>query len=81
MVLFANGIARACYDFDNDEEVTAVLHILCGNAVAERRPRHRYDRINWEAHVNELLYTRKFQSRYHMSKESFDKLVDIKIMG
>ena len=62
-------------DFLEDE--ADALRFLSEGAQSTRRPRWIYDRIDWNNHVEELRYTNKFQSRYHMTEESFDKLVGI----
>ena len=75
-MVFEEGIAKAFYKYDDDEEAFLVLLF----ATARRKKRVKkwtYDRIDWGCHLQELRYTRKFQSRYHMSESSFNKLVCI----
>lgn len=42
-----------------------------------RAPKNKRTRIDWKADLQSLRNTNEFQSRYHMSEESFDKLVEI----
>ena len=60
---------------DDEDEAEALRMFSAG--LQSRRPRWRYDRIDWKNHVEQLRYTNKFQSRYHLTEESFDKLVGI----
>ena len=45
--------------------------------VETRNPKLRYDRRDWEAHVRLTVANGTFQQRYHMSHETFKKLVDL----
>ena len=44
---------------------------------SKRKKKHRYDRLDLDRHFEMCHYTNLFQSRYHMTYESFNQLVDI----
>ena len=61
---------------DDDEDAIAFYHSLV-TSKQTRRPKWRFERIDWDEHLQMLRHTRGFQSRYHMTESSFNKLVDI----
>jgi len=74
LTMFSKGIVDACAKLDDDDDF---MLMLFHNARHRRRVKWRYERINWDRHLEELRHTNKFQSRYHMSEEAFDRLVGI----
>ena len=43
----------------------------------KRRIKFKHTRLNWNQHVKKLKHTKTFYNRYHMTEESFNKLVNI----
>ena len=43
----------------------------------KRKPKHKYERIDWESHIQQKQYANTFQETYHMSLGDFNKLVSI----
>ena len=43
----------------------------------KRRIKFKHTRLNWNQHVKKLRHTKTFYNRYHMTEESFNKLVNI----
>ena len=60
-------------DEDSDRDFISFV----SNASAIRGPKWVYDRMDWERDLARLRHTRQFQSTYHMSERSFDRLVDL----
>jgi hypothetical protein len=46
---------------------------------SKRRKNNKYDRIHWSTHIEELEAAQPYQFHYsyHLSKEEFNKLVDL----
>ena len=60
---------------DDDSESFMMLMML--TAKADRQVRWNHERIDWKQHLEKLRHTNGFQKRYHMSKRSFNQLVNI----
>ena len=55
---------------ENVLENPYVLHMMFG--AQERAPKWRYDRLDWERHVQQLLHTNTFHLHYRMRLETFN---------
>lgn len=62
---------------EEDIIILCLLIVCFSQLEEERQEKWQYQRINWEEHVEEQLYTGRFNRRYRMSLESFTKLVDL----
>ena len=63
---------------NNSDDDFMEFHLLFDlTDVVPRRERWKQTRIDWNRHLEMLRHTRGFQSRYHMSEPSFNKLVGI----
>ena len=60
-----------------DDEEEDLLFFLLHAAAKKRRVKWKHKRINWENHLKKIRHIRGFQSRYHMTEPSFNKLVSI----
>ena len=45
------------------------------NKKQHRNPKHTHNRIRWGAHVDEMMTINRFESKYRMSLDTFNKLV------
>ena len=61
----------------NDIDELNKLTILKKKKKQSRKKKYKHQRLDMEEHFKMCLYTNGFQTRYHMSKKAFDKLVDI----
>ena len=62
---------------DDEEEEAFVLRMrTCRRK--RRQVKWRHERIDWNKHVEMLHHTCGFETRYHMTEPSFNKLVDIR---
>lgn len=66
-------------DIEEMEEEEDEEELRSSNAKQTRRPRYKYKRVSWPEELERLLLPsgNQFQSRYHMSETSFNKLVGI----
>lgn len=62
---------------DEDDEIYYMQEMMDDEEKKTRRPRLVRERLVWEGHVQEIERGGGFQTRYHMSLESFNHLVDI----
>lgn len=62
-------------DDDDDDDLNLTLSLLLDDDT--RATKWRNKRIDWREHLDRERHTGKFQSKYHMSEESFDRLVDL----
>ena len=60
-----------------DDEEEDLLFFLLHAAAKKRRVKWKHKRINWENHLKKIRHIRGFQSRYHMTEPSFNKLVSM----
>ena len=64
--------------FNNSDDDFMEFHFLFDlTDVVWRREWWKQSRIDWNQHLEMLRHNRGFQSRYHMSEPSFNKLVVI----
>ena len=63
--------------FNNSDDFMEFHLLFDSTDVVQRRERWKQSRINWNQHLEMLRHTKGFQSRYHMSEPSFNKLVNI----
>jgi len=61
----------------DDNDTGVALMLLSGEAKQRRAPKWAYKRIDWDRHVEMLVHTKSFQSRYHMSLQAFHLLLSI----
>ena len=57
--------------------VTVVSHVFNKWRRTDRRFKWQHSRLNWPKHVAMLIHTKQFESKFHMSPEAFNKLVNI----
>ena len=78
-MVFAKGILHAAKSglFDDDEDFVALQRLTGDDDRQRRREKWTYKRIDWEADLQKLRYTKGFEARYRMTEESFNTLVDI----
>ena len=79
---FAAFIEEMEEDEDEDEEddsYLVMLNVLYLRLKDKRSIKYKHNRINWNEHVEMLHHTGEFefQRRYHMTEESFNKLVEM----
>ena len=60
---------------DDDEDELHFALLVSGQK--QRRVKWKHQRIDWDIHLKMLRHTGGFQSRYHMTESTFNKLVDI----
>ena len=76
MVLFAKGILNSAKFLEDDDFPT--LQRFLGKGIPQsRREKWKHKRMDWQAELVKLQYIRGFQTRYRLSEDSFNKLVDI----
>ena len=57
--------------------VTVVSHVFNEWCQTDRRFKWQHSRLNWPEHVAMLIHTKQFETKFHMSPEAFNKLVNI----
>ena len=64
---------------EEDDSYLIMLNILYLRLKDKRSIKYKHNRINWNEHVEMLHHTGEleFQRRYHMTEESFNKLVEM----
>ena len=77
MSLFSKGVLGASLvTLDEEDELFFAL-ALATQALQTRRVKWRHERKGWAEWSTYLDHTRGWEPRYHMSKNSFNKLVEI----
>lgn len=64
-------------DEEDDTEHFVILKMFTWNRANERLIKWKNVRLDWERHVERERHTGSFRSKYHMSEESFNRLVDL----
>jgi hypothetical protein len=79
--MFTRGILHASKHGgvidDDDEDLPVIVQWLQQHQTQERSAKYRHHRIKWSEHLEMLQSTNGFQTRYHMTEESFNNLVDL----